>query len=192
MACSVSVAAYAASPKPAMPLGSPGDWVTTADYPKQALADSVDGAVQFRLDIDRLGEPSACTVLISSGSPQLDATACNLIMVRARFSPATDRRGRAVPGTYTNRVRWIIPKDRPKPEPGLLVTSVIVEPDGSVSDCRIETVEGGAIDASQAKRAAAGKSWCESMNFASGYTDAAGKTVPKRVRMTTRVEVLDP
>jgi protein TonB len=57
------------------------------------------------------GRVTDCTVTGSSGSPDLDATACAKIRSRARFNPATDGEGQPTSGTYSNAVRWVIPKD---------------------------------------------------------------------------------
>lgn len=108
-------------------------------------------------------------------------------MLRSRFNPATDRKGRAVVGTYTNRVRWVIPKDRVNPMPSLLVVSVLVAADGTVSDCRVEQVEG---DAARLSKVGPLEN-CGMPNLPRGYVDGEGKPVAKRIRRTVRVELLD-
>jgi periplasmic protein TonB len=52
-----------------------------------------------------------CQVTSSSGSPDLDEAACANVRRRARFNPATDGEGQPTSGSYSNRVRWVIPKD---------------------------------------------------------------------------------
>ena len=98
-------------PKSAVPKGNPGNWATTNDYPSQALREERQGTTRFRVSVGADGRVTDCTVTGSSGSPDLDATACTKIRARARFSPATDGEGNPTSGTYSNAVRWVIPKD---------------------------------------------------------------------------------
>jgi protein TonB len=122
--------------RPALPLGNPAMWVTTADYPAEALRNGEQGAVQFRLKISPEGLVTDCTILVSSGFPVLDATACDKIRSRARFSPALDSKGKPTEATYVNSVRWLIPKDMKPPQPINVTQSMIVDADGTVHDCK--------------------------------------------------------
>jgi TonB family protein len=92
-----------------VPLGNPGDWVLTDDYPEAALAEERTGLVAFRLTVDGAGSVSACEVTESSGHDDLDTTTCALLTERAKFQPALDSNGKPVSGKYSNRVRWQIP-----------------------------------------------------------------------------------
>ena len=98
-------------PKSAQPKGNPGNWATTNDYPSQALREEREGVTRFRVTVGPDGRVQSCSVTGSSGSPDLDATACAKITARARFSPATDGEGQPTTGSYSNAVRWVIPKD---------------------------------------------------------------------------------
>lgn len=98
-------------PKPPQPKGNPGNWATTNDYPSQALREEREGVTRFRVTVGPDGRVQSCSVTGSSGSPDLDATACAKITARARFSPATDGEGQPTTGSYSNAVRWVIPKD---------------------------------------------------------------------------------
>jgi TonB family protein len=80
--------------------------VTQDDYPVAALRLEEQGLVRVRLDIDTKGRVSRCTILVSSRSPSLDATTCRVLEERARFAPARDRRGRAVPDQVNTSVDW--------------------------------------------------------------------------------------
>ena len=97
--------------KEATPLNSPGEWVTTDDYPATALAEERTGTTAFRLQIDKTGSVANCDVTISSGHVDLDTATCAYITQRAKFSPALDRKGRTTADDYANRVRWQIPED---------------------------------------------------------------------------------
>lgn len=98
-------------PKPAQPKGNPGNWATSNDYPSRALREEREGTTGFRVTVSPEGRVSSCTVTSSSGSPDLDEAACSNITRRARFNPATDGEGNPTTGSYSNRVRWQIPKD---------------------------------------------------------------------------------
>jgi protein TonB len=105
-----------APPKPsqasgAKPRGTPGEWVTSDDYPPGALRNEEQGRTGFTLDIGADGRVTNCTVTSSSGFPDLDQTACKLLPRRARFTPAKDSAGNGIASTYTSSVRWQIPKD---------------------------------------------------------------------------------
>ncbi|MDB5737300.1 MAG: energy transducer TonB [Sphingomonas bacterium] len=93
------------------PRGNPAEWVTTDDYPSSALRSGQEGRSVLRLDIGANGQPTACSVVQSSGSDDLDRTACRVLMRKARFTPAKDAQGEATTATYTSSVLWRIPKD---------------------------------------------------------------------------------
>jgi protein TonB len=98
-------------PKGASPKGNPGSWVTTNDYPTRALREEREGTTGFRVSVGPDGRASGCTVTSSSGSPDLDEATCSNVMRRARFNPAMDGNGKPTTGSYSNRTRWVIPKD---------------------------------------------------------------------------------
>jgi protein TonB len=99
------------TPKGAAPKGNPGNWATANDYPSRALREEREGTTGFRVTVGPDGRVTDCQITSSSGSPDLDQTACEKIRQRARFTPATDGEGNPTSGTYSNRVRWVIPKD---------------------------------------------------------------------------------
>jgi protein TonB len=98
------------TPKNPEPRGNPGRWATTDDYPSRALREEREGVTRFTLQVNAEGRVTDCTVTGSSGSPDLDEAACRALTRRARFKPATNGDGQEVPGTYSNSVRWQIPK----------------------------------------------------------------------------------
>ncbi|MDB5723831.1 MAG: energy transducer TonB [Novosphingobium sp.] len=99
------------TPASVAPRGSPGTWVTSNDYPAGDLRAGHAGVTRFRLTIGTDGKVAACDVIASSGYPSLDRVACTNLRKRAKFAPATDSTGAAASGSYTNVVRWTIPKD---------------------------------------------------------------------------------
>lgn len=98
------------SPKGAVPKGNPGSWATTEDYPSKALREEREGTTRFRVSVGPDGRVADCQVTGSSGSPDLDEAACKNIARRARFTPAMDGEGKPTTGTYSNAIRWVIPK----------------------------------------------------------------------------------
>jgi periplasmic protein TonB len=98
------------TPKGAVPKGNPGSWATTDDYPSRALREEREGVTRFTVTVSAEGRVTNCSVTGSSGTPELDDAACRAITRRARFTPATDGEGNPTSGTYSNSVRWQIPK----------------------------------------------------------------------------------
>jgi protein TonB len=98
-------------PKQPTPKGNPANWATTNDYPTRALREEREGTTSFRVSVGPDGRVTGCTVTSSSGSPDLDEATCSNVTRRARFNPATDGEGQPTTGSYSNRVRWVIPKD---------------------------------------------------------------------------------
>lgn len=97
------------APKGAAPRGNPGAWVTTNDYPTDAIRRDEQGVTGIRLTIAPDGRVRDCAVTKSSGSASLDAAACAKMSQRARFKPATDANGDAVAGTWNTAVQWVLP-----------------------------------------------------------------------------------
>ncbi len=98
-------------PKGAVPKGNPGNWATTNDYPTRALREEREGTTGFRVSVGSDGKVASCSITSSSGSPDLDEATCSNVTRRARFTPATDGEGQPTSGSYSSRVRWVIPKD---------------------------------------------------------------------------------
>ncbi len=98
-------------PKQPTPKGNPANWATTNDYPTRALREEREGTTGFRVTVGPDGRVTGCSVTSSSGSPDLDDATCANVTRRARFNPATDGEGQPTSGSYSNRVRWVIPKD---------------------------------------------------------------------------------
>ncbi|WP_082697536.1 energy transducer TonB [Novosphingobium fuchskuhlense] len=91
------------------PKGAPGNWLTSVDYPKGALAKGANAIVRFRLMVGADGMPSQCFVQQATMSPDFIKLTCDLLMKRARFSPALDAFSKPIASFYTNAVRWLTP-----------------------------------------------------------------------------------
>lgn len=91
----------------AFPIGNPGNWLTFADYPGRALANGESAVIHFRLMVGANGVPTSCHIQQATIADDLIRATCSRLMLRARFKPALDAQGKAVPSFYTNSVRWL-------------------------------------------------------------------------------------
>ena len=122
-----------------VPKANPGTWIRTDDYPIDALSENRSGRTGFRVDVNRLGRVTKCTIIVSSGHDDLDDAACDYVTARAIFEPATDKKRKAVNGVYQNAVSWRIPTAIDLPKAGQSTMVYVVEADGTVSDCKFDT-----------------------------------------------------
>jgi protein TonB len=79
---------------------------TADDYPPDAADRNEQGTTQVAVTVGLDGRVHGCSVAVSSGSASLDRATCRIITARARFSPAQDRNGQAVTGTFHQSVTW--------------------------------------------------------------------------------------
>jgi periplasmic protein TonB len=93
-----------------IPKGNPGNWASTNDYPSRALQQEREGTAGFRVTVGPNGRVIDCQITASSGHSDLDQATCTNVTRRARFDPSLDGNGNPTTGTYSNRVRWQIPK----------------------------------------------------------------------------------
>ncbi|WP_374528779.1 energy transducer TonB [Novosphingobium sp.] len=171
---------------PAVPIGNPGNWVQTDDYPTIALRQEWQGITAFRLIISPNGFVVRCDITRSSGYDVLDQATCTLITQRASFRPARDPQGNPVVGYFSSRVRWELPTtDNPYAEAdGSFSTSSVtwrffIEPDGSTSDCVVM------VDDTLMQTAEPGSPCGPEMRY-KPFTDANGKPVRQRVYYVIR------
>lgn len=118
LAFTILQAAAQGSPSPAAAPASqppPTDWpfnlFTDDDYPPRALRGDEEGRIGYHLEIGPDGRVSNCTIRRSSGSTALDERTCRIVRARARFTPARDSAGNAVPDTRDGEVTWRLPPD---------------------------------------------------------------------------------
>lgn len=97
--------------RPVRPLGNPGDWIRSGDYPNKALLAGHSGIVQFRLDLDETGKVRGCHILARTNPDEFADLSCELLNRRARFSPALDAAGKPVKSFWVNKVRFMTPSD---------------------------------------------------------------------------------
>lgn len=171
---------------PPAPGNSPGSWISTEDYPVEALRDGAQGTTSFRLLVGEDGSVRDCMILSSSGVPVLDEATCSLVRQRARFYPATDQKGKPTLGTYANRVRWVIPAEGPPPQPGMLVQSFDILPDGTMANCRVDSASGSAEGGFKP-----GPVPCLTGRRFDKPLDAAGQPVTRHVVKSLEIRVSD-
>lgn len=123
-------------------------YLTSDDYPAEAIRQEQQGTTAFRLSIDRGGTVTACQITQSSSSSILDEATCRLLQQRARFDPARDRRGRVVEDQVHGRIIWKLPEPDKEyrvmvPERQTITFRILR--DDSLADCRGEMVDGGKV-----------------------------------------------
>lgn len=84
-------------------------WVSYGDTPLTVPIPLSGARAGVRLDVDAAGRVSRCYVTESSGFPLLDLQTCRVHQVRARFQPARNAAGEAVPTVADHAVRWTRP-----------------------------------------------------------------------------------
>jgi TonB family protein len=128
----------------ALPAATPidiGSWFSERDYPFEAMKKGTEGSVRFDVDVGADGNPTACRVVKSSGSPLLDQTTCDVVRARAHFKPAVDKDGKPVNGHYSNVAIWVMPKVPPSAYRAMILDFRV---DPQHPSCTIET-DGPAI-----------------------------------------------
>jgi TonB family protein len=84
-------------------------YFSASDYPDVAVMNREGGSVQFALLVDPAGKVADCVVTESSKIPVLDAQSCNVLLERARFTPAVALDGKPARDAVVGRVTWRIP-----------------------------------------------------------------------------------
>ncbi|MXP29240.1 TonB family protein [Porphyrobacter algicida] len=160
----------------------PGSWVPSDDYPPAALHMNAEGAVGVRIKVGEDGVPTYCAVHRSSGNADLDKAACDAVMLRAKFRPATDESGNPVQSVYSTRIVWKLEgAQTPPPETAVRVTAII-EMDGTVTHCEVDatgTLEGENDDI------------CAKKPHYRPFVGKDGEPVRKRITLTTSVHYED-
>ena len=101
--------------------GSDAEWtggrIKNSDYPKAVREAHISGTTEALVSVGANGRPTACRVTRTSGSRELDSTACTLIMQRFKFKPARNAAGQAIDSRIEYEQEWDAPPP-PPPEPG--------------------------------------------------------------------------
>ena len=86
-------------------------YVRPEDYPADAQIEGESGRVEFEIDISPQGRVVNCRVMASTAGEMLNLRTCHIMLIRARFEPARDAQGHAVPDTIRSSINWIIPAE---------------------------------------------------------------------------------
>lgn len=183
---------------PAAPMGNPGNWITSDDYPSLSLRLEEEGIAEFRIYVGHDGRVSRCEITESSGSALLDEQTCAALIFRARFVPARDAQGNTVKGTYSSAVRWQIPGDSAdngelahvanRPSDSTFSFYVDYSANGTIEDCRlIESTADNLMSTISEDM------FCAEYRYSGyriePYTDENGMPVARRARVTFRTVV---
>ncbi|WP_404368216.1 energy transducer TonB [Sphingomonas sp. MMS24-J45] len=106
----VPVPAPPAISKAAGAKGDPSQWVTTDDYPSDALSAEAQGTSRIKWEINTAGRVENCVVVASSGNASLDRAACANITRRGRYTPALDAAGNPMRSSSGRNVVWRLPE----------------------------------------------------------------------------------
>lgn len=85
------------------------DIFSGADYPLTEVQNHIQGDDVIAFTVDPDGRARKCSVVVSSGSSLLDVFACHIFESRAKFLPAIEANGVAVPVRIPQVIRWKIP-----------------------------------------------------------------------------------
>jgi hypothetical protein len=90
-----------------VPIGSPGDWVTSSDYPIAMEIRGQPALVNFRLMVDEAGQVESCHIQQST-HPDGFSRVCEYLKRRATFAPARDKDSKPMRSYYRNIIRFQI------------------------------------------------------------------------------------
>jgi hypothetical protein len=93
----------------AYPIGNPGNWVNTSDYPIKMLQERKGAMVEFRLDVDEKGKAIGCHIQQTTMPKEFDKAVCGSLMSRSRFKPALDADSKPIRSYWKSTVRFAIP-----------------------------------------------------------------------------------
>ena len=82
------------------------DWISSDDYPHEAIEKNEGGEVVVRMNISEKGKVTDCAVVSSSGSTALDKVPCLKAMKNGRFIPAIGADGKPTAAMRTLRVTF--------------------------------------------------------------------------------------
>lgn len=90
----------------AYPKRTSRNWFSADDYPDQMARGGYEANVNVRLIIDEAGQPKSCNIQSSTRPKDFDDAVCKALIMRARFEPALDARGKPVPSFWRHTIRF--------------------------------------------------------------------------------------
>lgn len=111
------------------------------DYPEESLVKEEEGTVYALILVGTEGLVERCGIERSSGSLALDAQTCSLIIAKARFEPARDRRGRSIQSLFHQRLTWRLQgRASPTPKDEIHRLTIVVGPANQIRSCKSEFI----------------------------------------------------
>lgn len=75
----------------AVPIGDPARWIRLSDWPSYGHLDRENWIVRFKLRVGRKGNVTACEIIETSGSLDMDGATCRALRRSARFNTHNDQ-----------------------------------------------------------------------------------------------------
>ena len=95
--------------RPATPIGPEG-WLAPGSYPWVFLRNSLSMIVNLRMVVDARGIPTECVVQAPKTQSGAEVLTCREMMKTARFDPAIDGSGNAVPSYFATTIFYATPR----------------------------------------------------------------------------------
>lgn len=95
--------------RPAVPIDQ-RSWLGAGSYPWSFLRNSQSMIVNLRMVVDASGTPTECVVQSPKTQSGAETLTCREIMKTARFEPALDREGNAVPSFFATSIFYATPR----------------------------------------------------------------------------------
>ncbi|HEY7807980.1 MAG TPA: hypothetical protein VIC34_12345 [Croceibacterium sp.] len=88
---------------PPIPEGGGVGWLPKETFAPTDFAKLGGGSNQVRLMVDAMGKPTACAIHLATLDPATNAKICKALMASAKFTPAKDANGQAIPSYWVGR-----------------------------------------------------------------------------------------
>ncbi|MBO9580698.1 MAG: energy transducer TonB [Sphingobium sp.] len=95
--------------KPVAPQGPANAWVPNGTIPFTEFRKALGGKNTFRIMVDETGKPTACVVQRATVPETVNKATCDAIMKNAKFTPAADAAGQAMPSYWITEVYGLMP-----------------------------------------------------------------------------------
>lgn len=100
---------YPGSPRATIAKSHPSEWISSADYPGEALQAEQEGSATALWKIAIDGRVKECRIVRSTGNAALDRATCAAFAKRARYTPALDKQGKPMEFHAMRHVIWRLP-----------------------------------------------------------------------------------
>lgn len=90
------------------PIGDPGQWIQSRDYPSKMVNRGQPAIVQFRLSVDAEGKTTDCYIQKTTRPKDFDDAVCKRFARKSKFEPALDADGNPIASYWRNTVQFQI------------------------------------------------------------------------------------